>query len=195
LGVSLEFLVEGGELLGSIGNNDGVLGVTLVILVVGRLGAVVALVGVVPRGSSIIALTSTIIGVRLRALIGVAPVFVVPMSFLGILHIGVLVDDHHHLGYCLQVAFKHLTLELDVVQALVEVVDDIPFIVLHNRVRVSEVLLVVVEGLIGLLGDTAKIPSSLGVRTGCLEVVGKGGAEILPAVDGAGRSPSSQFNA
>jgi hypothetical protein len=37
-----------------------------------------------------------------------------------------------------------------------------------------------------VLGNTAQIPSSFGTQIGCLEVVDKGGAEILPVVDGAG---------
>jgi hypothetical protein len=74
----------------------------------------------------------------------------------GVLHVGVLVDHRHHLGDCLRVALEHLVPELDVVQPLVEVVDDVPVINLRNRITVSEVPLVVVaEGFVGLLGDTA----------------------------------------
>ena len=39
----------------------------------------------------------------------------------------------------------------------------------------------------GRLRDTAKIPSGFGFRAGCLEVLDEGGAEVLPAVDRAGR--------
>jgi hypothetical protein len=46
-------------------------------------------------------------------------------------------------------------LELDVVQPLVEVVDDVPIINLRNRVTISKVpLVVLMEGFVGLLGDT-----------------------------------------
>jgi hypothetical protein len=62
---------------------------------------------------------------------------------------------------------KHLALELDVVQSLVELVDNIPIIDLRNCVTVSEVpFVVVMKGLIGLLGCAAQIPSGFGTRTG-----------------------------
>ena len=68
-----------------------------------------------------------------------------------------------------------------------EVVDNIPVINLHNGITVSKVPLdVVAEGLVGLLDDTGQIPSGFGTRAGCLVVLDKGVAEILPAVDGAG---------
>jgi hypothetical protein len=106
------------------------------------------------------------------------------MSLLGILHVGVLIDDCHHLRDRLRVAFKHLEPKLDVVQALVEVVDYVPVINLRNCIMVSKVPLVAVtEGLVGLLGDTAQIPSGFGTRTGCLKVVDECGAEVLSAVD------------
>ena len=53
---------------------------------------------------------------------------------------------------------------------------------------VSEVPLdVVAEGLVRLLLDAGQIPSGFGSRAGCLVVLDEGIAEILPAVDGAGR--------
>jgi hypothetical protein len=52
-------------------------------------------------------------------------------------------------------------------QALVEVVDRVPVINLHNRVMVSKVPLVVVaQGLGGKLGDAGQIPSSFGTWAG-----------------------------
>jgi hypothetical protein len=73
-------------------------------------------------------------------------------------------------------------------EALVEVVDNVPVINFHNGITVSEGHLdVVAEGLVGLLDDAAQIPSGFGTRTGCLVVLDKGTAEVLPAVDGAGR--------
>ena len=69
-----------------------------------------------------------------------------------------------------------------------EVVDSIPVINLCNGITVSEVPLdVVAEGLIRLLDDAGQIPSGFGTRAGCLVVLDEGVAEILPAIDGAGR--------
>ena len=65
-----------------------------------------------------------------------------------------------------------------------EVVDHVPVINLCNRITVSEVPLdVVAEGLGRLLSDIGQIPSGLGARAGCLIVLDKGGAEVLPAID------------
>ena len=73
-------------------------------------------------------------------------------------------------------------------EALVEVVDNIPVINLCNRVMVSKVPLdVVTQGLGGNLRDAAQIPYGFGTRAGCLVVLDEGGAEVLPAVDQAGR--------
>jgi hypothetical protein len=103
--------------LGSICHDDGVLGAALAVLVLGRLGKVVILVGVVPRGWTVVALACTIVRALLGAIVGVAPVLVVPISLLSVLHVGTLVDNCHHLGVCLGVAFEHLAPKLDVVQA------------------------------------------------------------------------------
>ena len=66
--------------------------------------------------------------------------------------------------------------------------DNISIINLRNGITVSEVPLdVVMEGLVRLLDDVGQIPSGFGTRAGCLVVLDKGAAEILPAVDGAGR--------
>ena len=69
-----------------------------------------------------------------------------------------------------------------------EVVDNVPVINLRNGIMVSKVPLdVVAEGLVRLLDDTGQIPSGFGTRAGCLVVLDEGIAELLPAVDGAGR--------
>ena len=73
-------------------------------------------------------------------------------------------------------------------EAFVEVVDDIPIISFRNGITVSKIPLdVVAEGLVRLLFDAGQIPSGFGTRAGCLVVLDEGVAEILPAVDGAGR--------
>jgi hypothetical protein len=73
-------------------------------------------------------------------------------------------------------------------EASVEVVDNIPVINFCNGIMVSEVPLdIVAEGLVRLLDDAGQIPSDFGTRAGCLVVLDKGVAEILPAVDGASR--------
>ena len=77
-----------------------------------------------------------------------------------------------------------------------EVVDHVPIINLCNGVTVSEVPLdVVMEGLAGLLGHAGQIPSSFGTRADCLVALDEGGAEVLPAVDGAGRKSLQQVEA
>jgi hypothetical protein len=114
------------------------------------------LVGAVSRRAAIA--SWAVVLPLLGMVVNVALVIVVAVGFFSIRHVGVLVDDRHHL----------------------------PVINLHNRVTISEVpFVVVMKGLIGLLGDTAQISSGFGTRTGCLEVVDEGGAEVLPAVDGA----------
>ena len=65
--------------------------------------------------------------------------------------------------------------------------DHVPVINLCNGVTVSEVPLdVVAEGLVGLLGHAGQIPSSFETRADYLVVLDEGGAEVLPAIDGAG---------
>ena len=69
-----------------------------------------------------------------------------------------------------------------------EVVDHVPVINFRNCVTVSEVPFdIVTQGLGRTLRDAAQIPSSFGARAGCLVVLDEGGAEVLPAVDRAGR--------
>jgi hypothetical protein len=93
--------------------------------------------------------------VLLRGTLGVV-VLVPAGSPLSFLHVGVLVDDRHHLAHCLGVGLEHLSPQLDIVEALVEVVDDIPVISFRNGITVSEVPLdVVAEGLVRLLHDAA----------------------------------------
>jgi hypothetical protein len=99
----------------------------------------------------------------LGAFIGVVPILVVAVRLLGILHVGVLVDGHHHLGHHLGDALEHLLLKLHIMQALVEVVDDVRAINIGDGISISEIPLgEVSEGLIGLQGDAAQIPSGFG---------------------------------
>ena len=73
-------------------------------------------------------------------------------------------------------------------EAFVEVVDDVPVVSFRNSIMISKVPLdVVTEGLARLLFDAGQIPSGFGTREGCLVVLDEGVAELLPAVDGAGR--------
>jgi hypothetical protein len=149
-----DLLLEGGTLSRSICYSDGVLGAMLAVLILGRLRAIVVLVGLVSWRSAIMALV--IVLSLLRAVVGVAPVFVVAVSFFNILHFGMLVEDRHHLRDLLRVALEHLAPELDTVQPLVEVVNDVPIINLCNRVTISEVPLgVVAQGSVRPLGDAA----------------------------------------
>ena len=73
-------------------------------------------------------------------------------------------------------------------EALVEVIDHVPVINFHNCITVSKVPFdVITQGLGRLLRDAAQIPSGFGARAGCLVVLDEGGAEVLPAIDQAGR--------
>jgi len=113
-------------------------------------------------------------------------------SPLGFLHVGVLVDDRYIVIHGLGVGLEHLAPQFDAVEAFVEVVDDIPVISFRNSITVSKIPLDVdAEGLVRLLLDNGQIPSGFGTRAGCLVVLDESIAEILPAVDGAGRSASS----
>jgi hypothetical protein len=69
--------------LGSICYGDGVLGALFTILDLGRLGMIVVLVGVVPRRSTVDALT--IFMTWLGVIVGVAVVLVVAVGFLGVI--------------------------------------------------------------------------------------------------------------
>jgi hypothetical protein len=116
--------------------------------------------------------------------IGLVPV----VGQLGVFHVGVLVDNCHHVTNGLGVTLEHLPPQFNAVEAFMDVVDDVPVINLRNGIMVSEVPLdVVAEGLIGLLDDAAQIPSGFGAQTGCLVVLDETATVILPAVDGADR--------
>ena len=72
--------------------------------------------------------------------------------------------------------------------SFVEVVDNVPVISFCNGITVSKVPLdIVAEGLVKLLDDAGQIPSGFGTWAGCLVVLDKGVAEILPTIDGASR--------
>ena len=175
-------MVEGGSELGSFGDGDGVLGATLAVPVLGGLDAVVFLP--VARWAVVAATFRAVF--PLRGMLGVV-VLVPAASPLSFLHVGVLVDDHHHVTHGLGVGLEHLPPQFDIVEAFVEVVDDVPVISFRNGITVSKVPPdVVAEGLVRLLHDTCQIPSGFGTRAGCLGVLEEGVAEILPAVDGAG---------
>ena len=90
--------------------------------------------------------------VPLTGMIGrVASILVSAMGELGILHVGMLVDDGHHVEDGQGVGLEHLPPWFDVVEALMEVIDHVPVIKLCDVVMVSEVSLdVVTEGLTGV---------------------------------------------
>jgi hypothetical protein len=88
------------------------------------------------------------------------------MGSLSVFHVGVFVDDRHHVANGFGVALEHLPPQFDAVEALVEVVDNVPVINFRNGITLSEVPLdVVAEGLVGLLNDTGQMPSSFWTRT------------------------------
>ena len=98
-------MVEGGAKMGPLGDGDGVLGATLAVPVLGRLGAVVLLpmtrwTIVASAFRAIVPLRGTLGGVVLGLVPAVGP--------LGIFHFGVLVDNRHHVAHGLGVALKHL---------------------------------------------------------------------------------------
>ena len=97
-------LVEGGAELGSFGDGDGVLGATFAVPVLGRLGAVVLLP--VTRWTTITSMFQEV--VPLRGTLGGVVLGLVPaMGSLSIFHVGVLVDDRHHVAHSLGVALEH----------------------------------------------------------------------------------------
>ena len=98
-------LVEGGAELRPFGDGDGVLGAMLAVPVLGRLGAVVLLPMmrwsiVASAFRAIVPLRGTLGGVILDLVTAVGP--------LGIFHVGMLVDDRHHVANGFGVAFEHL---------------------------------------------------------------------------------------
>ena len=96
-------LVEGGALLRSIG--DGVVGAVLALASLGRLGAVVVLA---VSWRTITSWTNRVVVPLARTIKGVAAVLVVAVCTLGVLHVGGLVDDGHHVGDGLGISFKHI---------------------------------------------------------------------------------------
>jgi len=98
-------LVEGRAELGPLGDGNGVLGATLAISVLGRLGSVVLL----PMTRwTILALAFWVV-VPLKGMLGGVVLGLVPaMGSLSIFHVGVLVDDRHHVAHGLGVALEHL---------------------------------------------------------------------------------------
>jgi len=100
-------LVEGGAELGPLGDSDGVLGATLAVQVVGRLGKVVLVL--VVRWGIITSVFRVIVPLR-RMLRGVVLSLVPAVSSLVIFHVGVLVDDQNHVAHSLGVALEHLHL-------------------------------------------------------------------------------------
>jgi len=88
-------LVEGGAELGPLDDSDGVLEATLAVPVLRRLGAVVLLP--VVRWAVIASVFRAV--VPLRGTLGGVVLGLVPaMGSLGVFHVGVLVDDRHHVA-------------------------------------------------------------------------------------------------
>jgi len=88
-------LVEGGAELGPLGDSDGVLGAMLAVPVLRRLGAVMLLP--VARWAVIASVFWAV--VPLRGTLGGVILGLVPaMGSLGVFHVGVLVDDRHHVA-------------------------------------------------------------------------------------------------
>ena len=97
-------LVEGGAELGPLGNGDGVLGATLAVPVLGRLSTVVLLA--VSRWMVVASVFWAIVPLR-GTFEGVVLGLVLAMGSLSIFHVGVLVDDRHHVAHSLGVALEH----------------------------------------------------------------------------------------
>ena len=88
-------LVEGGAELGPFGDGDGVLGAMLAVPVLGQLGAVVLL----PMMSWAIVASVFRAIVPLKGTLGGVVLGLVPaMGSLGFFHVGVLVDNSHHVA-------------------------------------------------------------------------------------------------
>ena len=98
-------MVEGGAELGPLSDGDRVLGAMLEVPILGRLGTVVLLpmvrLAIIPSTFwAIVPLRGMLEGVVL----GLVPA----MSLLDIFHVGVFIDDRHHVTNGLGVALKHL---------------------------------------------------------------------------------------
>jgi hypothetical protein len=98
-------LVEGGALLGPIGNGDGVVGAALAIAGLGRLGTVAVLA---MSWGTIAAWMRRVIVPLATTIDGVATLLVVTVCMLGVLHVGMPVDDGHHVRDGLGVVLEHL---------------------------------------------------------------------------------------
>jgi hypothetical protein len=98
-------LVKGGALLGPIGDGDGVVGSALALAGLGRLSAVSVLA---VSWRTIATWAHRVVVPLARTIDGVATVLVAMVCTLSVLHVGVLVDDGHHVGDGLRVSFEHL---------------------------------------------------------------------------------------
>jgi hypothetical protein len=98
-------LVEGGALLRPIGNGDGVVGATLAFTGLGGVGAIAVLA--VVRWSIASWMCRVFIPLA-RTIHWVAVILVMTMGALGILHVGVLDDDGHHVRDGLGITLDHL---------------------------------------------------------------------------------------
>ena len=98
-------LVEGGAKLGPFGDGDDVLGATLAVPVLGQLGTIVLL----PMTRWTIIASAFRAVVPLRGMLrGVILGLVLAMGSLSIFHVGMLVNDCHHVAHGLGVVFEHL---------------------------------------------------------------------------------------
>jgi len=98
-------LVEGGVELGPLGNSDGVFRATLAVPVLRQLSAVVLLP--MARWTVIASVFRVVVplgGTLEGVVLGLVPV----MGSLGVFHVGVLVDDRHHVANVFGVALEHL---------------------------------------------------------------------------------------
>jgi hypothetical protein len=98
-------LVEGGALLGPIGDGDSVVRAMLALAGLGRLDEV--MVHAV-SWRTITAWTRQVVVPLARTIDGVATVLVATVCTLGVLHVGMLIDNGHHVGDGLGVALEHL---------------------------------------------------------------------------------------
>ena len=97
-------LVEGGALLGPIGDGDGVVGAVLALASLGRLRPMVLAMS----WMTIATWTSRVIVPLTRTVDGVAAVLVATVCTLSVLHVGEFVDDGHLVGDGLGIVLKHL---------------------------------------------------------------------------------------
>ena len=98
-------LVEGGALLRSISDDDGVVEAALALAGLGGVGTVAVLV--VP-GWTIATWMRRVVVPLARTVGRVAAILVAAVGALSVLHVSVLVVDGHHVGDGLGIALKHL---------------------------------------------------------------------------------------